>query len=396
MTDWTKRLRRASFGGQVFYVETGSIEAGHRVSTTGIPNGLHINESFGPAARKFEAEAYLTGDLCLVRAAALLAAAENSHRGVLVLPDSGPAFVRVTKATREFRKDKLGYVTVSIEAVAEPELFGLSLSANALENQIYALAGLASAALGGFSGATFTLAGQPSPVLDQAVTAAAVALGDMVALREASRLSPSGLAAVAPAFAAAEMALAGFVGDPAGFGSALAGAAVALGDAADPAILAQTIVALGRPADPAPAQVSRGTALVIAANAAEAVALTAAARALALGEGMARRLYTDRPAAITARAVAAAVFDDALARIGRAGLDLARELSAMKGVLAELVTRREADLAPIIRVSVPARMPSLWWAWRLYADPTRAEDLARRAGAFNPASMPESFDALAA
>lgn len=396
MTDWTRLLLPASFNGLRFHVEGSDVEAGHRVSTTTIPNGGHILESFGPQARSFEVEAYLAGPACRERAEALLAAAETRHRGLLVLPDSGATLVRLTKARRSFTKDKLGYVAVSLEAVAEPVGAGITLSANALEAQIYGLAGLASAALGLFASFAFRLVGMPSTVLDAALTAGAQSLGDLMALRDSVRLDPVGRDATAPAFTAATVALADLVADPAAYGAALADAAIALADAADPATLTETLLALGPPADAAPAQVSQGSALVIAENAGHGVTLLAAARALALGEALARRSYRDRAEAVTARAAATAIFDDALARIGRPGLDLARELSAMKGVIAELTARREADIAPLITVSAGRSLPSLVWAHALYADPLRAEDLAERAGAFHPSWMPERFEALAA
>jgi prophage DNA circulation protein len=396
MTDWTRLLLPASFNGIPFYVEGSDIEAGHRVSTSMVPNGRHINESFGPSARKFEVEAYLTRETSAAVAEALLSAAELRHKGVLVLPDSGARLVRLTKAKRSFKRDKLGYVEVSLEAVAEPVNAGAGLSANALEAQIYAIAGLAASALGVFAGAAFQLSGQPSTVQEAGFDAAAGALGDLVALRDAVRPDPAALDAMAPAFTAATVALAGLISDPDSFGLALANAAIALGDAVDPATLTETIVAFGQPEDAAPAQVSQGTALVIAANAAQAVTLQAAARAIALGEGLAHRNYRDRAEAITARAIAAAVFDDALSRAGRAGLDLARELSAMQGVIAELAARREADIAPLITVSAGRSLPALVWAWALYADVSRATEMVQRTGAIHPGFMPERFETLAA
>lgn len=396
MTDWTRLLLPASFNGIGFHVEGSDVEAGHRVATTTIPNGTHINESFGPNARKFEVEAYLIGISCRQTAEALLSAAESRHRGMLVLPDSGARMVRLTKAKRSFAKDKLGYVAVSLEAVAEPASAGVRLSANALEAQIYGIAGLASAALGLFASLSFRLVGMPSTVLDEALTAAAQSLGDLTALRDSVRLDPAARDAVAPAFTAATMALADLAADPAGYGAALGAAAVALADAADPSVLTETLLALGPPADVAATPVSQGSAVIVAENASHGITLLAAARALALGEALARRSYRDRAEAVTARAVATAIFDDALARIGRPGLDLARELSAMKGVIAELTARREADIAPLITVSAGRPLPSLVWAHALYADPLRAEEIARRAGAFNPSWMPERFEALAA
>lgn len=396
MTDWTKRLLPASFNGLRFHVESADVEAGHRVTTTTIPNGAHVLESFGPQARKFEISAYLAGLTAPAAAAALLAAAENRHAGVLVLPDAGAQAVRLTKVKRSFEKDKLGFVAVEIEAVAEPVLAGLRLSANALSAQLFALAAAVPAALGLFTAGGFRLAGQPSTVIDAGLTAAAAPLGDLVALRDAVRLAPAQREAVAPAFTDATVALASLVAAPAAYGAALAQAAIALADAADPDTLTETLLSLGPPADAAPAQVSQGTALIIAANAAQGVALTATVRALALGEALARRTYRDRSEAVTARMQAAAVFDDALSRIGRPGLDLARELSAMKGTIAELTARLEADIAPLITVSAGRRLPSLVWAHALYGNPARADEMARRARAFHPAFMPERFEALAA
>jgi prophage DNA circulation protein len=90
-----------------------------------------------------------------------------------------------------------------------------------------------------------------------------------------------------------------------------------------------------------------------------------------------------------------AIFDDALARIGRAGIDLLDQLAAMAGIVAELAQRQEADLAPLITVSASRPLPALVWAWALYGDPSRADDLRRRAGAIHPGFLPERFEALA-
>lgn len=391
-----RSLGRASFNGIPFHVDNSEIEAGHRVSTTTVPNGTHINESFGPAARKFEVEAYLTGATSLALAEALRTAAEQQHLGVLSLPDRPASYVRLTKAKSKFEKDKLGYITVSLEAVAEPTTAGSRLSANALEAQIYGLTASVAVAIGAYAAASLRLSGQAATVQEAGFESGADALGDLVALSSQLRLDPAGLDALAPLVSAATTALADIVADPAAFGLALANVAIGIGDVADPVVLAQTLDQLGPPADASAPAVSQGTALVIAANATVAVALQAATRALALGEAMARRSYRDRPEAVAARGLAISVFDDALARIGRGGLDLLDQLSAMSGVVAELVQRRESDLAPLITVSANRPLPALVYAWALYADPARAPEIAQRAGADHQGFMPERFDALAA
>lgn len=390
-----RRLRRASFNGIGFHVESDDIEAGHRVASPTIPNGTWINESFGPNPRKFEIEAYLAGVKAEAGIAALLDGAESNHRGLLVLPVGGSRMARLTKAKRQFSKDKLNYLAVTLEAVAEPDFVPRQLSPNALAASLFASAGFVADAIADFALAGLQLIGVPATVLEAAIEAGAGVLGDLAAISDLLRLSPEAKAPVSLALANATVALASLPSDPAGFGRAAAELAVAIGDAADPPMLAGVLGDLGPPADAPPAPVSRGTAVTIAENAAVAVAITTAVRALALGEAQARRTYADRSEAVAARGEAMAVFDDALARIGRAGIGLLDQLSAMAGIVAELAQRQEADLAPLITVSANRSLPALVWAWALYADPTRAEELSRRAGAIHPGFMPERFEALA-
>jgi hypothetical protein len=392
---WTDRLLPASFNGVAFYVDRAHVEAGQRVAKTLIPNGGHVLESFGPAARTFEVTAYLIGDFAYARAAALTAMPEAAHRGVLVLPDFITARVRLTKAKRAFEKDKLGYAAVDLEAVAEPDRAGAALSVGALQSALFAAAAAMIPAMAGYASRALTLAGQPAPLREAAVDAGATAAGDLIALREAARLAPAAQANVAAPFVAMLAGVANLPADPAGFGSGLAAAAIALGDAAEPAGLLSLVIAAGRPVEPAPAAVSSGFSTVIAANAREIVALTAVARAVAVGEALARADWLDRAAAIEARSLSAAVFDDALARAGRAGFDLRAALSAMKGLAVELITAQAAAIAPLITVAAPRRLPALWWAHRLYNDPQRAVDLARRTRSPNPAALPDRFEALA-
>lgn len=390
-----RRLRPASFNGIGFHVDTADPEAGHRVASPTIPNGTWLNESFGPNPRKFEIEAYLVGDAAEAVSGLLLDAAESRHRGLLVLPVWGARMVRLTKAKGGFAKEKLGYLTVSLEAVAEPDLAPTRLSPNALIAELFATAGPVTEALADFALTGLQLAGFPITVLEAAIEAGAEILGDLAAITDLLRLAPEAKAPVSLALDGATLALANLPDDPAGFGRSVAALAVAIGDAADPGMLAGVLADLGPPADAPAAQVSRGTAVTIAENAAVTVAITAAARALALGEAQARRTYADRPEAVAARAEAMAVFDDVLARIGRAGLDLLDSLSAMAGLVAELAQRQEADIAPLITVSANRPLPALVWAWSLYGNPARADELVQRSGATHPGFLPERFEALA-
>lgn len=384
-------LRRASFNGIPFWVMHGDIESGHRVSTTGVPGGTHINESFGPSARKFEVEAYVAGD-SIAFADALLAAAETMHFGVLVLPDQFGAQVRLTKAKRRFERAKLGFIVVSLEAVAEPDGFFGGLSAFGFDQRIFAAA---SAMISLFSAGAAGLADASPGVADAARSAALDAVSDLAAIAQLTRLAPAAQEVVSAALSTAADAASFVVSDSATFGTALAEAAIALGDQAQPSQLAETLRLLGAPTPaPLPAD-SSTTSTRIAAVQAAGIQLTASARALALGESQPRAEWSDRPSALQSRALSAAVFQDALRRLGRENLALHRALSEMQGLVTDRATARAATLAPLVTVAAPRRLPSLVWSWRLYATPTRGSEITSRAGTSHPGFMPERFEALA-
>lgn len=388
MIDWTRRLRAASFNGNAFYVATGDVEAGHRVSTTNVPNGSHVNESFGPAPKKFMIEAYVTGDFCAERAQALLDAASDDHAGVLVLPDSGAHQVRLTKATRKFDKDKLGYIAIQIEAVAEPDMVGTGLSLTGLASQLYGFTAALSASMALFAAARFMLAGEPAPATDAAITYAAAPLGEMNALRDLYVPQDQRASLDAP-FAAAQTALAGLAADPGAYGAAIAVAATELANAIDPRA---ALLALFAAPAVAPAATTTPVDAWHAEGAAALQAVTRAVIACVCGQ---RLNFRDRDDAVAIRTDIAATASAAQARIDGHGLALARDLVGLAGAAAAHISRAAADLAPLLTVSAPARLPSLWWSYRLYGTALRADEIIARARAANPALMPQQFDALA-
>lgn len=116
----------------------------------------------------------------------------------------------------------------------------------------------------------------------------------------------------------------------------------------------------------------------------------------AFAEAVVRRSYASRPDGVNARAEVAARFSDELA--GTRGADDAAFVLAaqdLRGRTVDYLTRLSADLAPVVRVSALRPLPSLWWSWRLYADPARAGELVARNVVVAPAFMPREFQALA-
>ncbi|MFN8993188.1 MAG: DNA circularization N-terminal domain-containing protein [Pseudomonadota bacterium] len=384
-------LRRASFNGIPFWVLHGDVEAGHRVSTTNIPGGAHINESFGPSARKFEIEAYCVGSNAYA-ADALLAAAESLHLGALILPDQFAAAVRLTKARRRFERDKLGYIVITIEAVAEPSGLLAGLSAFAFDQQIYALAQETVPLFGEL--ATGFVAALPA-AREAAGEAGAAVLADLSALATLGRLDPAASGKAEAALSVAIAAHAGMQDAPSDFGEALAQAAITLGDVTEPARLGESLRLLGAPGEPAATGDTSQVGAAVASVNAAATRMTGALRALALGEAQARAEWTDRRSAEESRALAAAVFEDALSRLGGESLGLHRVLARLRGVVTERATARAASLAPLITVSASRRLPSLVWSWRLYGSALRGNELVSRSGATHPGFLPERFEALA-
>jgi len=122
-------------------------------------------------------------------------------------------------------------------------------------------------------------------------------------------------------------------------------------------------------------------------------------RLAALGawaEALTRRAFAARPEAIEARAEAAERFDAELAGlIGADDAALSLAVQELRDRVVDYLSRAILDLAPVVTVEANLRLPSLWWAWRLYQDPLRAAELVGRNRIAHPSFFPERFEALA-
>ena len=116
----------------------------------------------------------------------------------------------------------------------------------------------------------------------------------------------------------------------------------------------------------------------------------------AWGDSLMGKTYASRGDGVADRALASIRFGIALADLGGAeNLEAYAAAAAQRGRVAAYLSRLITDLAPVITVNAPVRLPSLYWAWRLYEDPTRAAELVARNAIRHPAHMPPSFQALA-
>lgn len=121
-------------------------------------------------------------------------------------------------------------------------------------------------------------------------------------------------------------------------------------------------------------------------------------RALAGRAGLlAARTWPSRDAAEAARGI---ILSDIDASVLRAGDDRDDDIGLALRDLAFRVsddlTRRAADLAPLVSISTARPLPSLVVAHALYEDVARASEIESRAGAWAPAFLPREPEVLAA
>ncbi|VTZ27567.1 conserved hypothetical protein [Methylocella tundrae] len=106
--------------------------------------------------------------------------------------------------------------------------------------------------------------------------------------------------------------------------------------------------------------------------------------------------YASRPDGVAARQLLVARFDVEFADCaGAANIDLYVALQNLLAAALSYLSSVIADLRPLVTASSNSPMPSLWWAWRLYQDPSQAASLVARNSVRHPAWMPMRISALA-
>jgi hypothetical protein len=133
-----------------------------------------------------------------------------------------------------------------------------------------------------------------------------------------------------------------------------------------------------------------------AANAANGTILCGVVRSFALmklAQAISAKDFRTRQEAIQARANVVELFNSQIEEFDED--TIVNIMLAARDNAVNAVTQKMATLVPVLDISAPASMPSLYWAARLYQDVTRAEELADRNNVSSPAFMPRDFEALA-
>lgn len=413
--DWQAILRRASFRGARFWVEEDQAKYGRRLVVHEFPNrDRPFVEDMGEKAIHFTVNAYVAGDASLGEAGALIAACRQRGAGSLVLPTDGGTSVRCISCERQFHLDKLGFIGFKLEFVEAGAGIG-AFPIGLMEALAGAAAVSAVTAIVGSFMSTFTTLTQDSWVVAAARGSVLEAVAALDVARQHTTMDPDvgadvyqqltvisrnadALAADGPdtvAVRQANLSTAGVANATGGLPTAIANVVQALREGAgDEIAAAETLWALADYGLPAPVPQSTGASeRQLVANAAAVGTLVRQIVLVELATAVAWADWSDRATAVRWRARIAEAF---AREIGGAAPELRVALADVRGRAVEAISRKMADLQPVVTVRASAVTPSIVWAYRLYGDAARAGDLVGRNNVRHPSAMPTVFAAVAA
>lgn len=418
--DWSGTLAPASYRGVPFFVQKDDLKGGRRLVVHEFPHADDpYVEDLGRKARHVRVTAYLVSDTADADAKRLAAALDAGGAATLSLP-MDRLEAHCNDWGRAFDKDRLGFIAFDLDFVRE--------GAGAAPLSLDSLVRVVEFAAGRFAGTdavpgplrqAFTAVYQGLAVAGFVTEAAAIIVRDFAATLDAVRatvpLDPDAAPVVQQLIADLYDDAPALVGTGAtgslysarGYAASGANTAApaivdrvvdtvsALADAMTSADLARAFVPLQTfGADLAPIMPSTPSRRTEAANRAALLTLTRVSALVQWVAAISAMTYSDRRSAIQARADVAEAIDHELQTLTGAGTSaLWSALTDLQGQATSALSRQVADLAPVLAVEAGTRMPSAWWAHRLYGTPERADELARRNRVKHPLFMPKAFEA---
>ncbi|MGC2780086.1 MAG: DNA circularization N-terminal domain-containing protein [Bradyrhizobium sp.] len=401
--DWLKTLWPASYKGVPFFVEHDDERGSRRIVEHEMPmRDDPFLEDLGEGVRRYKVDAYVASDAADADAAAVIAICAMRGAGVLVLPAHGPLTVRCLDFGRARAKDKHGYIGLSLEFTREGASSALA-SIGSLANLVFVQADTTALAIAN----AFMSAVQVTLQPDYVVSALTDRLQDGAAVLESVRTSQP----VVPAASAAQRTaiqtlfndIPTLVESPATIATvptSFVAIARGLADGMNPATAVSAFEAIVT--DPSVSQLSTTTTIyptqskrAATMNADAAYQLIRLAAITAYAEAVAQMTFADRPSAVTVRANVVEFFEQQTDDLPAGDIALVHAINALRNTVVTYLSRAIIDLAPVVEVEVNLSRPSLFWAWRLYADPTRSTDLVDRNRLSHPSFFPLTFEALA-
>jgi prophage DNA circulation protein len=399
MVDWPSLLWPVSYRGVPFFIERDTESGGRRIAVHEFwRRDDPFLEDGGASPVRYEVTAYVANDAVTASLAAVMAALRAEGPALLVRPLEGPVLARCVESKRDHERDRMGYVAIQATFVREGASVGL-VSLGSLANAIF-VAGDTLAAAAGALFATMNLVGLVNRVADETASVFEDAVAGVEVLRGQAPVDATVSATVRDDLAALYADAGALVtktgADPTGATRLV----TASRDLAEGMAAADAVTLFGAQLDdpvvPASFVTMTPTNAAIVENAAVVARVARVANLVAYADSLARATFTSRQEGIAARAIAAERFS-AIQYETTSARDEPVLLAAqdLGGKVADLLSRTITTLAPVVTVSAPLTMPALWWAWRLYADPTRVEEMVARNGVRHPAFMPTRFEALA-
>lgn len=398
--NWLKTLFNASFKGVPFFVEQDDEEGGRRIVIHEFPmRDTPFLEDLGESKRGFDIDAYVASDSAESDAAAVIAVCAARGVGTLVLPTHGPLMVRCLDFSRNREKDRHGYIALRLKFVREGATGALA-SVPMLANLVFVQAdNLAKAVAAAFASAV-QLVNVADFVFAEAVDGLQDGIATLDAIRTSEPVTPAVSSIQRNILQTAFDQVAATLEEPDDVTTTpliIVSSARALADAMEPMVAlkifeqiitepSMTLVVR----DPYPTPRQRSAAI----NQAEALRVTRLAAIAVYCEAVARIPLADRPSAITLRANVADYLEAELGEINANDHSLYRAVTALRDSTIEYLSRSIIDLAPVFVVNANLSMPSLYWAWRLYADPNRSTEIAARNLVPHPSFVPPTFEAL--
>ena len=401
--DWLTTLWAVSFKGVPFYFESDDEEGGRGLVIHKFPNrDQPFIEDLGEEPRFFSGAAYVHGDDVDSLESSLKQALASRGAGTLVVPLSGPVTVHCQSFKRQHQRDKLGYVAFDIKFVRDGAVSGL-ISIPLAMNSAFGAAETLAAAVASLFPASILTFGQPDYVVASAVHEMLRAAATLDVIRSSYRVDPTASATIRDVLADiildAPRALTADTDTPdaaLAIAADLVGAARSLADAIPPESAVTAMLqfvsafeAIGAPGYLTPAGMRAADNVAVVARLARLAGLTA------YSEAVIRRSYASRPDGVTARAEVAERFEnEQYDTAGAANAALYLAIDDLRGKVIDYLSRVITDLAPIITVETARILPSLYLAYRLYADPLRADELVARNEVRHPSYMPRVISAL--
>ena len=433
-------LQTASFRGIPFKITVAEAHKGRKVAMHDYPfrDGAWA-EDLGRAPRLYQFTGYIIGDLAPAMQLALDNATEQSGSGLLIHPTIGAVYVTCLSCSTSVRKDANRVIEVQWRFVEQGEsIFPALVIATIIQVLNYA----GSAVTG--AGASLSTTAGPAPAAGQApVNEGVLVTASYSQASNSAAADPAALVAMATGLPVSEQGTS--------FGRYGGGnASVSLPPGTTGANL-QAQLAAQRATVQAASIATSAAASALSAATAQALAtafaaLTEAVRATMTNPadqvrvlvGLAGFSYSDTASgnglfgdiAIVRDAVSALARRVALASLARASAGYKprsyQEAAALREQIADAIeaemllaadagedaafaamrnlrsavvqdlTARGANLPSIVTIMTPLPMSSLVLSYRLYGDPSRADQLANAAKAAHPAFLPTKFQALAA